>query len=109
MPRHNNGILHGLHQNPPQFRPNSTEYANLKQLYRNSFPTTLNPKKQLLASKSSDSHMTKLKSKNLGKSIQSDHGLTFKSYDSNLVKSKLHRVRNAGCVAPPKTKYTNIL
>jgi hypothetical protein len=94
MLQHNNGTLYGLHQNPPQFRYNSTEYANLKQLYKNSFPKCLNPKKQLLASKSSDSYMTKLKSKHLGKSLQSEDGLTFKCYDSNIVKSKLRRVRS---------------
>jgi hypothetical protein len=107
MPKHDNGVLYGLHPNPPQFENfnGSTEYSVSRQQYKNGMVAEETLKKKKFASKSFDLYNSKLKSANVGKNTITNGPLTFKSYDKNLVKQKIQHCRNASCVPPPKTRY----
>ena len=103
-----NGILCGLHPNPSKFDSfdNTADYSRARSQYKNGSTQITDDKKKTFSCKSSDTRLAKLKSGAIGKStITSNNCLSFKSVDNNLLKQKLHSVRNSSCVPPPKSRY----
>lgn len=129
---HNKGSLNGITPNPPKFYPsdNSSDFSQLRSQYiqstqkqqllareisKNNFFSKSSQKKyptetghmNYISPICSSMRTSILKRNSVGQSsykqgLPVDAYLSFKSYDNNLVKSKLQRARSAGCVAPAK-------
>jgi len=129
VPNHNLGILEGRHPNPPQFTQ-MNGFANARQEYARSsysnnsvntginpinnkptsvyFPEThrsylINNSVKYVAPKDSSLYLATLKSRAIGKSSMTTTApLSYKSYNTNDVKSALRYVRAGGSMAPKK-------
>jgi hypothetical protein len=102
----NQGILYGLHPNPPQFQSGdaSSSFARERQQYKTSTEKSKNVFiKKTWTPLPYSLYLKQQKVKNVGQSSISNSGpLSYKAYDRNYTKSVLQRIRNASCVAPAK-------
>ena len=90
----NNGNLNGKHPTPASFSIMDTgnNYSLSRQIYKRAVnPNSNTFKKAINIGKSS-----------LKEGLPLESFYTNRSYDNNLVKSKLRRVRSSGCVPPKK-------
>jgi hypothetical protein len=117
MVKHNDGILSTRYSNPPQFQSfnSSSSFAQMRSQYRHSggalstgTTTAITPvpqsKKKTFTQMPYSMYLAQQRSNSVGKSSlkQTDTPLTYKSFDRNVTKQALHRLRNSSCVAPAK-------
>jgi hypothetical protein len=116
-PSHNAGALPGRHPNPPQFYPadNSSQFANARYEYsrvsskysNTNGSVALAQSNKYIAPTASSMFTSARKRLAVGKSsykqgLPDSALLSYKSYNTNDVKTALRMVRSSGSVAPKK-------
>jgi len=121
LPTHNLGVLFGKHPNPPQFYPsdNSSQFSNARHEYSRTATSLKNPylyKNKYIAPSSCSLHTSTRKREAVGKSsfkqgLPYTDALSYKSHNSNDVKTALRVTRSGGCVANKKkgSIFNNVL
>lgn len=108
MPAHNSGVLYGKFPTPMQFHPGQTPTdSNMGTIQRHEYIRTtggLPPSATKFIQPVDSSAYTAFNKRTaIGLASFSQSGpFSTKAYDINLTKSRLHRVRNTGSVAPKK-------